>query len=132
MLRSSDYARLIQGRNFIIATDFDGTLVESGKYPNFGEPTKWFKFLKFLRSNFKNVQIILYTCREGKELSSAVDFCACNGLMFDAVNEDVLSTLKWKDKSRKPFAHIYVDDRALSVEFAENLWVKVKKDLDIR
>ena len=128
MLRSSDYARLIQGRNFVIATDFDGTLIGIDN----GEPTKWFKFLKFLRSNFKNVQIILYTCREGKELSSAVDFCACNGLMFDAVNEDVPSSLKWKDKSRKPFAHIYVDDRALSVEFAENLWVKVKKDLDIR
>lgn len=127
MLRSSDYARLIQGRNFIIATDFDGTLVSIDN----GEPTKWFKFLKFLRSNFKNVQIILYTCREGKELSSAVDFCACNGLMFDAINEDVPSTLVWKKKSRKPFAHIYVDDRALSVEFAENLWVKVKKDLDI-
>ena len=131
MLRSSDYARLIQGRNFVIATDFDGTLVESDEYPKFGDPTKWFKFLKFLRSNFKNVQIILYTCREGKELSSAIDFCTCNGLMFDAVNEDVPSTLVWKKKSRKPFAHIYVDDRALSVEFAENLWVKVKKDLDI-
>lgn len=127
MLRSSDYARLIQGRNFIIATDFDGTLVDIDN----GEPTKWFKFLKFLRSNFKNVQIILYTCREDKELSSAVDLCACNGLTFDAINEDVPSTLKWKKKSRKPFAHIYVDDRALSVEFAENLWVKVKKDLGI-
>lgn len=71
--------------------------------------------LKKLKEHYPNISVILYTCREGDDLDAAIDFCSRNGLRFDAVNEDIPSTLAWKKiKSRKPFAHIYVDDRAVS------------------
>lgn len=43
----------------------------------------------------------------------AIDYCKERGLEFDAINEDVPATLKWKPKTPKPFAHIYIDDRNL-------------------
>ena len=42
----------------------------------------------------------------------AVKFLETNGFRIDAVNTDVESTLEWKRSGRKPFAHIYIDDRA--------------------
>ena len=56
-----------------------------------------------------------FTCREGKYLASALQFCHQNGLTFDAINSDVPSSVKWKGKTRKPFAHIYVDDRNVTI-----------------
>lgn len=106
-----DFDRIFRGEEFIIATDFDDTLVEAGRFPEFGEDTKWFDTLQKIKAAYPNVKIILWTCREGKALAEAVTFCRENGLTFDAVNEDIPSSLEWKGKTRKPFAHIYVDDR---------------------
>ena len=117
MLSCVDRDRLLSGQSFIIATDFDDTLVdtEGYSYPNFGKPTEWFFQLKKLMEHYPNISVILFTCREGDDLDMAVNFCRENGLEFDSVNEDIPSTLAWKKiKSRKPFAHIYVDDRAVS------------------
>lgn len=113
MLRCADVMKLMDGMNFIIATDFDDTLVYTDKYPNFSGTTQWFHQLKELQEKFPNLQTILWTCRADKPLEDAVKFCKNNGLRIDAVNEDVKSTLKWKGKTPKPFAHIYVDDRAI-------------------
>ena len=104
--------KLKANKEVIIATDFDGTLVE------FGMPTLWFHIAKKLQDNFPNIKLILWTCREGKYLESAITFCHQNGLMFDAINSDVPSSIKWKGKTRKPFAHIYVDDRNLDIKSA--------------
>ena len=94
--------KLQANKEVIIATDFDDTLVE------FGEPTSWFHIVKKLQDNFSNLKLILWTCREGKYLASALQFCHQNGLTFDAINSDVPSSVKWKGKTRKPFAHIYM------------------------
>ena len=102
----------------IIATDFDDTLVEAKCFPEFGKPTAWFHTVKKLQDNFPNLELILWTCREGKYLVSAITFCYLNGLMFDAINSDVPSSIKWKGKTRKPFADIYVDDRNLDIKSA--------------
>ena len=110
--------RLKAKKEVIIATDFDGTLVEAKRFPKFGKPTLWFHIAKKLQDNFPNVKLILWTCREGKYLESALNFCQQNGLMFDAINSDVPSSIKWKGKTRKPFAHIYVDDRNLDIKSA--------------
>ena len=116
MLSKIDRDKLLSGDTFIIATDFDNTLVdvEGYSYPDFGEPTEWFSQLKNLRKHYPNIEVILYTCREGQDLEAAIKFCMENGLIFDSVNEDTHSTSKWKTPGRKPFAHIYVDDRAIS------------------
>ena len=110
--------KLKANKEVIIATDFDGTLVEAKRFPKFGKPTLWFHIAKKLQDNFPNIKLILWTCREGKYLESAITFCRQNGLMFDAINSDVPSSIKWKGKSRKPFAHIYVDDRNLDIKSA--------------
>ena len=111
-MRYSDWDRLISGKNFVIAVDFDDTLVETTEYPYFGQTTEMFHNLLRIQKEFPNTQFILYTCREGKELDMAVNFLETNGFRIDAVNTDVESTLKWKGPGRKPFAHIYIDDRA--------------------
>lgn len=110
--------KLKANKEVIIATDFDGTLVEAKRFPKFGKPTLWFHIAKKLQDNFPNIKLILWTCREGKYLESAITFCHQNGLMFDAINSDVPSSIKWKGKTRKPFAHIYVDDRNLDIKSA--------------
>lgn len=118
----NDFDRLVTGKEFIIATDFDDTLVNAGEYPEFKGKTKWFYELLGTKKEYPNVKIILWTCREGKELEDAVAFCRENGLEFDAVNEDVSSSLEWKGKTRKPFAHIYVDDRCVyDIDFEDFL-----------
>ena len=113
--------RLKAKKEVIIATDFDDTLVEAKRFPEFGEPTSWFHIVKKLQDNFSNLKLILWTCREGKYLESALAFCQQNGLMFDAINSDVPSSIKWKGKTRKPFAHVYVDDRNLGIKDAVSL-----------
>ena len=110
--------KLKANKEVIIATDFDGTLGEAKRFPKFGKPTLWFHIAKKLQDNFPNIKLILWTCREGKYLESALAFCHQNGLMFDAINSDVPSSIKWKGKTRKPFAHIYVDDRNLDIKSA--------------
>ena len=111
--------RLKANKEVIIATDFDDIL-------EFGKPTPWFHIAKKLQENFPKLKLILWTCREGKYLESALIFCHQNGLMFDAINSDVPSSIKWKGKTRKPFAHIYVDDRNLYIKDAVSLERMVK------
>ena len=113
--------RLKANKEVIIATDFDDTLVEAKQFPKFGKPTPWFHVAKKLQENFPKLELILWTCREGKYLESALAFCQQNGLMFDAINADVPSSIKWKGKTRKPFADVYVDDRNLTIKDAVSL-----------
>lgn len=96
----------------IIAVDFDGTLSKA-QYPDVGEPNKLlFKYL-IDRQNGGD-EIILWTCRVGEPLDAAVDFCKEQGLIVDAVNENLPRVLEaWGNKdTRKVFADIYIDDKA--------------------
>ena len=110
-----DFEFIKQGNPLIIAVDFDDTLAKVGeKYPEIGEPTYLLAILILYRRIFKeHLQIILWTCRDGEALQMAINYCKEWGLEFDAVNEDAPATLKWKPKTPKPFAHIYIDDRSL-------------------
>ena len=57
----------------IIAVDFDGTIVED-EYPDIGNPIfETIDRLKIERAG--GAQIILWTCRIGKSLLSAVKWC---------------------------------------------------------
>lgn len=108
-----DFEFIKQGNPLIIAVDFDDTLAKVGeKYPEIGEPTYLLATLIAYRRILKeHLQIILWTCRDGEALQMAINYCKEWGLEFDAVNEDAPATLKWKPKTPKPFAHIYIDDR---------------------
>ena len=92
----------------IVAVDFDGTLSLDAQYPNIGRfNTRLYEALMKLKGI--GWSIVLWTCREGKELREAVIWCANNGLEFDAINENPPEV---PFKSRKVVADMYVDDRA--------------------
>nr|UVY68535.1 MAG: 5' nucleotidase [Bacteriophage sp.] len=88
----------------IIAVDFDGVLSSAGKWPEVGEPNEaLMNWLSDLRTG--GHKVILWTCRVGEALESAVAQCREHGLEFDGVN------------SRKITADYYIDDKAVVVKF---------------
>ena len=92
-----------------IAIDFDGTILED-KYPEIGRPQMFvFQALKELQ---KEHRLILWTCREGKLLDDAVEFCKKNGIEFYAVNRNFPEEeYSEKDFMRKLDADMFIDDR---------------------
>ena len=99
----------------IIAVDFDGTLFDTEwpsiiKKPN----TELIDWLKNRQSREDPDRIILWTCRCGKDLEVAVNACAEQGLIFDAVNENLPNMIeKFGGDTRKIFADIYIDDKVI-------------------
>ena len=92
----------------IVAVDFDGTLSLDSEYPNIGRfNTHLYEALMKLKGI--GWSIVLWTCREGKELKEAVEWCKMNGLEFDAINENPPEV---PFKSRKVVADMYIDDNA--------------------
>lgn len=105
----------------IIAVDFDGVLCKDA-FPDIGEPNY------FVINIIKDIindghEVVLWTTRNGEELTAAVDWCGKMGLHFCNVNGPAPSNkLKYADKypteSRKIFADFYIDDR--NVEYPGN------------
>lgn len=116
-----------------IAVDFDGTLCEK-RWPNLGAPNKKL-FAHLIRMRALGHKVILNTNREHYDfvdkdgthrdlLWEALDFCEDNGLLFDAVNENLpeLTELFGHD-SRKISANVYIDDSNASEEFCRKYLV---------
>lgn len=100
----------------IVAVDFDGTLCDNN-YPKAGkEHWRLIHALQELRIEGK-IDLILWTCRNGKDLDFAVDWCKERGLIFDAVNENLPRIIKkYGGDNRKVSADIYIDDSAASYD----------------
>lgn len=99
---------------YIIAVDFDGTLIHGNKWPDVaGLPDEHLiNHLIWQRKVLHN-KVILYTCRTGDHLKAAVDYCKAAGLEFNAVNENLPELIEaYGSDSRKISADIYIDDRA--------------------
>lgn len=98
----------------IYAVDFDRTLNLAGTYPQLGEPNiELIDFLK--RRQQAGDKIILWTCREGDLLKSAIKYCKNYGLEFDAVNDNIRENIEhFNNNCRKVFADYYIDDRNAS------------------
>jgi len=108
----------------IIAVDFDGTLCEN-VFPYIGNPFLPL-FNKLITCQKAGDLIILWTCREDKYLTEAVQFCADLGLHFDAVNSNIYKGqgIYSNLAKRKIFADIYLDDRAFHINHKEFTWPK--------
>lgn len=107
--------------SIIFAVDFDGTICEY-KCPKIGKPNiEVINKIKELRKD--GAKVILWTCRGKEDLKKAIRWCKKNhNLEFDAVNDDVeeVKTSKFgKTKSRKIFAHFYIDDRNMFFNLAQ-------------
>lgn len=101
----------IHQRKPAIAVDFDGCLCKNA-YPAIGKPHR--KLIETLKQC--DARLILWTCREGEELSNAVEFCRKHGLEFAAVNENLPELKKlWGTDPRKVGADMYLDDKAWEV-----------------
>ena len=98
----------------IIAVDFDGTLCKEC-YPEIGKANK--ELIKVLIKRQKGGdRLILWTCREEKTLENAIEWCEKQGLIFDAVNENLEEIKqKYQHDSRKITADVYLDDRGMTV-----------------
>ncbi len=98
-------------RDKVIAVDFDGTLFEKKRFPGFGAPKMGLiGTLRYLQRK-RGCKLILWTCREGRELEMALEGCGGVGLHFDAVNEELPGE---SGTSRKINADIYIDDKAVN------------------
>ncbi|MCR4599082.1 MAG: hypothetical protein K5678_08630 [Acetatifactor sp.] len=100
----------------IIAVDFDGTLCYSN-WPALGEPN--LSLIEYLKNwKRKGNKLILWTCRAGEALENAVTWCYEQGLMFDAVNDNLPEIVeKYGNNSRKITCDYYIDDRAKLPDF---------------
>lgn len=107
-----DMTSLVCKEKMIFAVDFDGCLCDS-VYPDAGEPNKpLIELLKALRESGHIV--ILWTCRSGEALQTAVDFCKEYGLEFDYVNDNADEIKKaYGENQRKIYADLYIDDRCM-------------------
>lgn len=97
---------------YIIAVDFDGTLV-TDKFPEIGEPKErvWTELLDAQKNGCK---IILWTSRDHERLKEAVEFCIKRGLHFDAINENLDECkVLFNNDTRKVYANEYWDDKAV-------------------
>lgn len=95
----------------IIAVDFDGTLCVDC-YPHIGTPNLPLIFL-LKRLKAQDRRLILWTCRCGRYLEEAVNWCRNWGLEFDAVNKNVEEIIeKYGSDSRKIYADVYIDDKS--------------------
>jgi len=109
-------------RKLVLAIDVDNTLVVVDKKYN----------ILGLMSNAKEVVnwlhdsgciVIIWTCRTGKMLKTAVDFLKKSGIKFDLVNENYDPDFK---TSRKIFYDVLIDDRCL---YGDIDWLQIKKIL---
>lgn len=93
----------------IIAVDCDRTLHDE-YYPLLGNPNRpLIKWLLWQQS--RGAKIVLWTCREGKELAQAIRFFDGYNLVFDAINQNVPEIGYY---SRKPVADLYIDDNCVN------------------
>lgn len=107
---------------WIIAVDFDGTIVEN-RFPEIGmvkrETVRQLKLAKE-----QGCALILWTCRTGKALREAIQLTDSEGIQFDAINDnlDEVKALGWE--ARKVYANEYWDDKAIEY-FCDNMTSKV-------
>ena len=103
-----------------IAVDFDGTLFQDA-FPEIGN-AKTVIIRWCINQQKLGAKIILHTCREADRLDAAIAICKWYGLTFDAVNENPFTPWELTSQSKKPFADLYVDDKAIHPDVIESLW----------
>lgn len=102
----------------VVAVDFDGTLVPDD-FPNIGKLNEKLVY-ELLHGKYKDYKKVLYTHRSGQYLIDACNFCAQNGIYFDAVNDDVPEVKKALNRNpvdhRKVWFDVMIDDKMDSVD----------------
>lgn len=99
----------------IVAVDFDGILAaDDATFPDIG--TINYPMVKLVQSLEEDGhEVVLWTSRTGKALSSALTWCHYLGLKFCAINDNAPSnkakySAAYPQGTRKVHADIYIDD----------------------
>ena len=98
----------------VIAVDFDQTLADTDATKIYSPNTKLINYL--IARKKKGDKVILWTCREGLRLDSAVEWCKQQGLEFDAVNDNLPGLKLFGLNPRKVAADLYIDDMITNKE----------------
>lgn len=95
-----------------IAIDFDGVLAKTD-YPRIIEPMPDVcEAMTQLRAD--GHVLVINTCREGAELTHAINWLLREGIPFDIVNDNTPENIAtYHNNSRKICADLYIDDRNL-------------------
>lgn len=122
--------------DFIIAVDFDGTIVDH-QFPLVGQPIPyaiyWLKRFQEL-----DAKLILWTMRSHNYLDRAVEVCKDLGLVFWGVNKN--HDQHFWTTSPKVYANVYIDDAAVGCPMLANSnfgghpyvdWRKVGPDVEV-
>lgn len=104
----------------IIAIDFDNTLFQTS-WPEIISANK--EIIQIAKEEqAKGAKLILWTCREGQKLEEAVEACKKQGLIFDAINDNLPEVKKvFGNNSRKIVASEYWDDKGINAKELECL-----------
>lgn len=95
----------------IIAVDFDGTLVHN-KYPYCENPNM--QLINFIKEHRNEYVWILWTCRHDEQLNMAVRYMREeHQIVFDYINENASWLIEEYGDTRKVYADIYIDDKAI-------------------
>lgn len=114
-------------RKLTLAIDFDDTIVNS-KWPDIGELKPFAKEVINELYNDYNCDIIIWTCRENKELQDVYEFLNKNDIKYTTINENTPAIIKcWSNLNcRKVFADLYIDDRGIYTPNNIN-WIDIKE-----
>ena len=97
---------------FIIALDFDGTLVDRGAFPGIGEDLGSKSYLLELQN--RGAEFILFTLRDGQMLLDAISYMQIELDLDNFYLNSYPPATDWTI-SVKPFYTVLVDDRSLGV-----------------
>lgn len=115
--RSFDYSKLPK----VVAIDFDKTLAINAEFPDIGEPNTVL-INEIWNGKYKDYKKILWTHRNGNSLEEALKWCEEQGLVFDAINENIaeVKDLLNGGPLMKIWFDVFIDDKVLNVdEFGE-------------
>lgn len=98
----------------IYAVDFDGCLCEN-KWPEIGDMNEaLFGFIAVRKA--QGDKFILWTCREGDLLRTALEWCADKGIVFNAANQNIPEMNEfYGNDSRKIGFDFVLDDKAIGI-----------------
>lgn len=94
----------------IIAVDFDGTIARSDFPAILGEQPYAGEVLRKLHA--QGHYIIIWTCRCGEQLLTAINWLLEQNIPFDRINDhNPENVARYGEGGKKVYAHCYIDDK---------------------
>lgn len=108
------YGEWVQHGKIIVGVDYDNTIspYTSPYHPldNTSDIDRVVKILK--ESQSVGVYIMIHTSCAPDRHAEIIEYCMGKGIQVDSINETPVSSVPFGKLGSKPFANIYLDDRA--------------------